>query len=167
MPVTLPDGSRYRLSPGPHNEIQKAVIEEFLPRFSKGAEVLYIGDASEKALHVDDAGLRDVGIREMDRGVLPDIVAYEADRNWLFLVEAVHSSNPISELRHLALRRLTKESTAGCLFVSAFADTATFSRFSKEIGWETEVWIASDPDHMIHFDGGRFLAPYPSEDGKS
>ncbi len=160
VPVTLPDGRRYKLSPGPHNEIQKAVIEEFLPRFSEGAEVLYVGDADKKILHLDGDRLRDVGIRELDRGTLPDIIAYEENRNWLFLVEAVHSSNPISEMRHLALQRLTKDATAGCVFVSAFADTAGFSRFSKEIGWETEAWIASAPEHMIHFNGGRFLAPH-------
>ena len=160
VPVTLPDGSRYKLSPGPHNEIQRAVIEDFLPRFSKGVEVLYIGDTAKKILHMNADRMMDVGIRKMDRGMLPDIVAYEANRNWLFLIEAVHSSNPISEMRHLALRQLTNDATAGCLFVSAFADSASFARFSKEIGWETEVWIASDPEHMIHFDGGRFLAPY-------
>lgn len=166
VPVTLPDGSEYRLSPGPHNEIQKAVVEEFLPRFSKGAEVLYIGDASQKALHVDSDGLRSVGISDLERGTLPDIVAYEKKRDWLFLIEAVHSSNPISEMRHLALRRLTEGCTAGCLFISAFANAAGFSRFSREIGWETEVWIASDPDHMIHFDGGRFLEPHSARDNK-
>ena len=160
VPVRLPDGSRYRLSPGPHNEIQKAVIEDFLPRFSKGAQILYLGDAAKKILHLDADKLRDMGISEMDRGMLPDIVAYEPERDWLFLVEAVHSSNPISEMRHLALRRLTANATAGCLFVSAFADAAGFSRFSRQIGWETEVWIASDPEHMIHFDGDRYLAPH-------
>lgn len=162
VPVTLPDGSRYRLSPGPHNEIQKAVIEGFLPRFSRGAEILYIGDTAKKILHMDADRMQVVGIGEMDRGMLPDIVAYEAERDWLFLIEAVHSSNPISEMRHLALRRLTETVAAGCLFVSAFADPAAFGRFSKQISWETEVWIASDPEHMIHFDGGRFLAPYNS-----
>ena len=167
VPVTLPSGNRYRLSPGTHNEIQKAVIEDFLPRFSKGAEVLYIGDTSKKILHMIADRMLDVGIREMDRGTLPDIIAYEAERNWLFIIEAVHSSNPISEMRHFALRRMTQEATAGCLFVSAFADAAAFSRFSKEIGWETEVWIASDPEHMIHFDGGRFLAPYNNPIGES
>ena len=162
VPVTLPDGSRYKLSPGPHNEIQKAVIEDFLPRFSRGAEVLYIGDAARKILHMNAERMRDIGIREMKREMLPDIVAYEEERNWLFLIEAVHSSNPISEMRHLALRRLTENTAAGCLFVSAFASAAAFSRFSKQISWETEVWIADDPEHIIHFDGGRFLAPYGS-----
>ena len=165
IPVMLPDGSRYRLSPGPHNKIQKAVIEDFQPRFSKGAEILYIGDAAQRILHMNADRIRDVGIREMGRGMLPDIIAYEAERNWLFVIETVHSSNPINEMRHLALRRLTEDATAGCLFVSAFADAAAFGRFSKQISWETEVWIASDPEHMIHFDGGRFLAPYNNPTG--
>ena len=167
VPVTLPDGSQYRLSPGPHNKIQKAVIEDFLPRFSRGAEVLYLGDTAKKILHMNADRMRDVGIRDMERGTLPDIVAYEAERDWLFLIEAVHSSNPVSEMRHLALRRLTQDAMVGCLFISAFADAAAFSRFSKEIGWETEVWIASDPEHMIHFDGGRFLAPYDNPTGNT
>ena len=160
VPVTLPDGSLYRLSPGPHNKIQKAIVENFLPRFSKGAQVLYLGDAAKKILHMDTDQLRAIGIAELSREMLPDILAYEAERNWLFLIEAVHSSNPISELRHRALRRLVVNAKPGCVFVSAFETLATFSRFSKQIGWETEVWIASDPDHMIHFDGERFLGPY-------
>lgn len=28
------------------------------------------------------------------------------------------------------------------------------------ISWETEVWIADSPDHMIHFNGSQFLGPY-------
>lgn len=160
VPVTLPDGSLYRLSPGPHNKIQKAIVEEFLPRFSKGAQVLYLGDAAKKILHMDADQLRAIGIAELSRDMLPDILAYEAERNWLFLIEAVHSSNPIGKLRHHALRRLVRNTKPGCVFVSAFETLATFSRFSKQISWETEAWIASDPDHMIHFDGERFLGPY-------
>jgi hypothetical protein len=34
-------------------------------------------------------------------------------------------------------------------------------RFLSQISWETEVWVADDPDHLIHFDGERFLGPYP------
>lgn len=157
--VVLPDGSKYTLSPGPHNKIQKAVIEEFLPRFSRGAEVLYIGDTAKKILHMNEDRLKELGLKELSREMLPDIIAYEKERNWLFLVEAVHSSNPISNLRHLALQRLTQNTKAECLYISAFATPAMFSRFSKEIGWETEVWIVRDPDHMIHFDGEQFLNP--------
>jgi len=166
VPVTLPDGSQFRLSPGPHNEIQKSIIEEFLPRFSKGAEVLYVGDASKKILYTNVDRMEEIGIDEIGRKTLPDIIAYESERKWLFLIEAVHSSNPISKMRHLKLKRLTENVDAGCLFVSAFATVATFSKFSQEISWETEVWIADDPEHMIHFNGGRFLSPYEQSEGE-
>jgi hypothetical protein len=37
----------------------------------------------------------------------------------------------------------------------------TMQTFGSHIAWESEVWIAEDPDHMIHFNGERFLGPYP------
>ena len=147
VPVTLPNGKKYRLSPGPHNIIQKAVVEDFLPRFSKGAEILYIGDTAKKILHMDADRMKNIGISEMERNLLPDILAYETKRNWLFVIEAVHSINPISDMRHLELHRLTEGSVAGCLFISAFANRASFGRFSQQISWGTEVWVADEPDH--------------------
>ena len=161
VPVRLPSGQTYNLSPGPHNQIQKAIIEEFLPRFSKGAEVLYVGDTSRKVLHLDSEKLISLGIAEPSRDtILPDVLAYDEEQNWLFVIEAVHSSNPIDQLRHLALRRLTEHTTVGCVFVSAFINMKAFARFSKAISWETEVWIMDEPDHMIHFDGEQFLGPH-------
>ncbi|SMH52807.1 BsuBI/PstI family type II restriction endonuclease [Azospirillum agricola] len=160
VPVTLPDGKAFKLSPGPHNLIQKAVIEDFLPRFSKGAQVLYLGDTEKKILHVDEDAILRLGLPKPSRAMLPDILAYEAERNWLFLIEAVHSSNPISELRHMKLQELTQGCTAGCVYVSAFESLKTFARFAKEIGWETEVWVADNPGHMIHFNGDRFMGPH-------
>jgi hypothetical protein len=162
VPVLLPDGPALRLSPGPHNELQKAIVEEFLPRFSRGASVLYIGDSDNKSLVVDTDGLRRIGMPTPERGDrLPDIVAYEAERNGVFLIEAVHSSNPVDEARHELLQSLTKGCTAGRVFVTAFLTRADFREWSARIAWETEVWIASSPEHMIHFDGERFLGPHP------
>jgi site-specific DNA-cytosine methylase len=160
VPVTLPDGQSFKLSPGPHNKIQKAVIEEFLPRFSNGAEVLYLGDTEKKFLHMDPDRMNELGLQELSREMLPDILAYESERQWIFLIEAVHSSNPISQMRHLALRRLTRGAKVGCVYVSAFENMKAFASFSKEISWETEVWVADNPDHMIHFNGDKFLGPY-------
>jgi DNA (cytosine-5)-methyltransferase 1 len=161
VPVTLPNGAPLKLSPGPHNELQKAIVEEFLPRFARGAHVMYIGDTEKKALVVDAAGLSSIGMPVPERGDrLPDIVAYEAERNWVFLIEAVHSSNPVDEERHDLLMRLTKASTAGRVFVTAFLTKADFRKWVTRIAWETEVWIADNPTHMIHFDGERFLGPY-------
>jgi hypothetical protein len=37
---------------------------------------------------------------------------------------------------------------------------AVMTRYLGEIAWETEVWVADAPSHLIHFDGARFLGPY-------
>jgi len=34
------------------------------------------------------------------------------------------------------------------------------SRYLGEIAWESEVWVADAPTHLIHFNGTRFLGPY-------
>jgi DNA (cytosine-5)-methyltransferase 1 len=161
VPVTLPGGNSLLLSPGPHNDLQKALIEEFLPRFSKGARILYVGDTDKKDLVIDRDGLEVIGMPVPKRGDrLPDIVAYEDERNWIFLVEAVHSSNPVNDDRHRLLTRMAASCAAGKIFVTAFLTKADFRKWATRIAWETEVWIAEHPDHLIHFDGKRFLGPY-------
>lgn len=167
VPVKLPDGKEYKLSPGPHNVLQKAIIEEFLPRFAPGSEVLYVGDTAKKILHLDQDKLKKLGFAELSRDTLPDVVAYDKEKNWIFLIEAVHSFNPINDLRHLTLYRLTEQCQAGSVFVTAFQNMDMFARFSKEISWETEVWIADNPEHLIHFDGKRFLGPYYQPEEKT
>lgn len=161
VPVTLSDGTPLDLSPGPHNRLQKAIIEDFLSRFGKGATVLYVGDTENKTLHIDEKGLREVGLSPPSRGDrLPDVVAYDKGRDWVFLIEAVHSSNPVDQERHELLQKLTAGCTAGRVYVTAFLTKYDFRKWVTRIAWETEVWIADAPTHMIHFDGERFLGPY-------
>jgi hypothetical protein len=159
LPVQIGD-SQVTFSPGEHNQIQKAVIEEFLPRFGYGAEVLYVGDTADKFKHINRRRLEELDFFELGHDKLPDVLAYSRDRNWLFLVEAVHSANPIDPSRKLVLESLAGKCSAGIVFVTAFLTKASFRKFAAEIAWETEVWIAEDPDHMIHFNGDRFLGPH-------
>lgn len=137
-------------------------VEDFLPRYGEGAEVLYVGDAADKFLHIDKPALQTLRFFELAHEQLPDIIAYSKPRNWIYLVEVVHSSGPISKLRHEELRELTKQCTADIVYVTAFLDRETYRKFASDIAWETEVWIAEVPDHIIHFDGKRFLGPYKS-----
>lgn len=162
VPVKLPDGTEIRLSSGKHNELQKAVIEEMLPRFAPGAELLYIGDTTAKALSVAEQQAFDrIGLRRPERGDrLPDIVAYLPERNWLLLIEAFNTSNPINEARHRVLERLTASCTAGPVYVTAFLNRSVFAKQASKISWETEVWTADEPEHMIHYNGDRFLGPH-------
>ncbi len=157
--VNFPDGQKFHLSVGPHNRIQKAVIEEFLPRFLRKPRVLYLGDTAKKDLVVDLPRLNALNLNLNQHDRLPDIVVLDDARDWLFLIEAVHSSNPVSPLRHIALERLTAKCKLGKVFVSAFEDLKSFAKWAPVISWETEIWVASDPSHMIHYNGDRFFGP--------
>lgn len=159
VPIKLPDGQELQFSPGKHNEVQKAIVEDFAPRFSPGASLLYLGDTAKKNLFVDKEGLARLGIPITHHDKLPDVVLYDAKRNWLFLVEAVTSHGPMSPKRIVELEEMMSGCKAGPVYVSAFPDFAEFRKHMKAIAWDTEVWLSDTPDHMIHYNGDRFLGP--------
>lgn len=160
VPIQLPNGKSLELSLGKHNDLQKAIIEEFLPRYGQGCEVLYVGDTANKRLYIEEDRLKSINFFELSHDELPDIIAYDKKRNWLYLIEAVHSSGSISEIRMLELKRLTKDCSADIIYVTAFLTKSEFRKWVTDIAWETEVWIAENPDHLIHFNGDKFLGPY-------
>lgn len=162
IPVLLPDNNPIVLSQGEHNQLQKAIIEEFLPRFGHNCKVLYVGDTSNKLLHLEKEELQKLNFFELSHDELPDVIAYNKKKNWLYLIEAVHSSGPISEVRLHELQKLLKDSPAELIFVTAFLNRDTFRKWAAQIAWETEVWIADNPDHLIHFNGHKFLGPFKS-----
>ncbi|MDM8558230.1 BsuBI/PstI family type II restriction endonuclease [Candidatus Parabeggiatoa sp. HSG14] len=160
VPVTLPNGQLLELSAGQHNVLQKQIIEEFLPRFGKGCQILYLGDTSNKMLFIEGKILATLNFSRGPHDELPDIITYNAAKNWLYLIEAVHSSGTINEVRLLELKELTKNCPADVIYVTTFLNKKEFKKWIVEIAWETEVWIADNPDHLIHFDGHKFLGPY-------
>jgi hypothetical protein len=160
--VTLPSGHILDFSQGAHNQLQREVIEEFLPRFGYGCEVLYVGDAKDKYLLRQDDKLMELGFFELTHDSLPDIVAYNPAKNWLYLIEAFHSYGPMSEERMLELKKALKDCKAELIFVTAFTSKKDFRENVAKIGWESEVWTADNPDHLVHFNGGKFLGPYKS-----
>ena len=160
IPVRISGNQSLTFSPGKHNVLQKQIIESFLAIFGFGAEVLYVGDTDNKKLFENQEGLKALKFFELAHGKLPDVVAYSKAKNWLYLIEAVTTANPITELRRLSLMQLTEECTANVVFITAFPDRATYRKFAHDIAWETEVWIADAPEHMIHFNGDKFLGPY-------
>ena len=162
IPVTLHNGKTIKLSAGKHNEVQAAIVEQFAPRFSNGGTLLYLGDTAKKDLFVDEKGLKDLGIPLDQHSKLPDVVIYDNKRKWLFLIEAVTSHGPVSPKRLLELLELEdflKNCKVGKVYVTAFPDMTEFKKHSNNIAWETEVWLMEVPDHMIHFNGDRFMGP--------
>ena len=159
VPVLAPDGKELSLSPGRHNELQRDVIEAFAPRFAPGARLLYLGDTAKKDLLVDRERLAKFGIPITDHDKLPDVVLYDENREWLFLIEAITSHGPVSPTRMVDLETMLSECPVGAVYVSAFPNLKEFRKHMANIAWETEVWISDTPDHLIHYDGDRFLGP--------
>lgn len=160
IPVTLPHGEGITLSAGGQNPLLKSMIEEFCPRFTPGGFVLYVGDAGAKWLICNDDQLDALGVSVDAHGKMPDLVVHMEDRNWIVLLEAVSTHGPVDHTRHLELKELFWNCTAGLVFVSCFVDQSTMKKYLTDISWETEVWTADHPTHLIHFNGDRFLGPY-------
>ncbi len=158
--VQMEQGQEITLSSGEHSELLRAIIEDFAPRFAPGSKLVYVGDTGEKWAYFDAALLSDLGV-DIDRhGKMPDAVLYDAGRNWLLLIEAVTSHGPVDGKRHAELAQLFTGASAGLIYVTAFPNRSVMARYVSEIAWETEVWVADTPSHLVHFDGERFLGPY-------
>ena len=158
MPVNI-NGESFKFSTGKHNELQKAIIEEFAPRFAPNSECLYVGDTIEKDLVKNAEKLKELGFEITLHDKMPDVVLYREDKNWIYFVESVTSVGPMDPKRILEITEMTKDVTAGKIFVTAFLDFKTYKKFAEELAWETEVWIAEMPEHMIHLNGDRFMGP--------
>jgi len=158
MPVKI-NGEDFTFSPGKHNQLQKAIIEEFAPRFAPNSECLYVGDTIEKDLVKNEDKLRGLGFAITLHDKMPDVVLYCEDKNWLYFIESVTSVGPMGPKRIKEIADMTAEVAAGKIYVTAFLDFKTFKKFSDSLAWETEVWIADMPDHMIHLNGDKFLGP--------
>lgn len=158
MPVKI-NNHDFTFSPGKHNQLQKAIIEEFAPRFAPGSECLYVGDTIQKDMVKNIEKLSQLGFEITLHDKMPDVVLYREDKHWIYFVESVTSVGPMDPKRIIEIESMTGNVTAGKIYVTAFLDFATFKKFSEQLAWETEVWIADMPDHMIHLNGDKFLGP--------
>ena len=158
MPVRINEDD-FSFSAGKHNELQKTILEDFAPRFAPNAECLYVGDTIEKDLVRNVEKLLELGFEITLHDKMPDVVLYREDKNWLYFVESVTSVGPMNPKRILEIEELTKNVVAGRIYVTAFLDFKTYKKFAEELAWDTEVWIAEMPEHMIHLNGDKFMGP--------
>ncbi|PWC10034.1 restriction endonuclease [Brenneria roseae subsp. americana] len=163
IPVEIAPGRKITLSPGDHSELIRDIIEDFAPRFAPGSILIYAGDTGDKWGYFDAVMLAELDVNVDSHGKMPDVVLYFTEKNWLLLVESVTSHGPVDGKRYAELTKLFASSKAGLVYVTAFPNRAIMGRYLGEIAWETEVWVADAPSHLIHFNGVRFLGPYPNE----
>ncbi len=160
IPMQIAPGKEITLSPGEHSELIRAIVEDFGPRFAPGSVLVYAGDTGDKWGYFDAVLLAELGVNVDTHGKMPDVVLHFVEKNWLLLIESVTSHGPVDGKRHAELAKLFAGSTAGLVYVTAFPNRSLMSRYLGEIAWETEVWVADAPSHLIHFNGERFLGPY-------
>jgi hypothetical protein len=160
MPVKLPNGTELKITAGGQNELVKKILEMFCPRFTPGGVVVYVGDTGAKQRHFEGEYLERLGVQVDKHGKMPDVIIHLPGKNWLVLIEAVTSHGPIDLKRHNELKELFETARAGLVFVTAFLTRRDMKRYLEDIAWETEVWVAEAPSHIIHFNGERFLGPY-------
>jgi len=157
-PVMI-NGKTFTFSVGLHNKLQKEIIEEFASRFAQGSECLYVGDTAKKDLYINNEKLKKLGFSISTHDKMPDVILYCEEKNWIYFIEAVTSNGPMDYKRIGEINKLTADVDAGKIFITAFLDFKTFKRFAADLAWDSEVWISENPNHLIHFNGDRFLGP--------
>jgi len=160
IPIQIDSKIATSLSPGGQNILIKQIVDEFSARFIPNGILIYVGDTDEKFAYLDKQLLKNLGVEVEEHGKMPDVIVYYKDKNWLILIEAVTSHGPVNPQRHQELSKLFSSSSAGLVFVTAFLTHKALKEYLEQISWETEVWVAEAPSHMIHFNGERFLGPY-------
>ena len=156
IPVQIDKDENIILSPGKHSQLIKEIIEEFAPRFLAGSILLYVGDTGNKWGYFDEKTFNKIGLSFDEHGKMPDVIFYNVVKKWLVLVESVTSHGPVDSKRKIELDKLF-DTNLKKIYVSVFPNRHTFTKYSQEIAWETEVWISDNATHMIHFNGDKFI----------
>ena len=148
-----------------HNKLQKQILEEFVPNFASGSELLYIGDTSDRTLQRDDKRLSELGIKILeDTSKLPDIILYDSDKNRIIYVEAYSSTGEFNKDRVDYINTYCSyKNDIEVAFVTAFATTKKMLQVYPKIAWDTEIWIAEEATHLTHKNGDRFMGRSPEE----
>ena len=149
-----------RLSSGSHNTLVEKIIDEFCQIFAPRGNIIYVSERSKKWAYFGAESLRDLGIEIEEHKKMPDLITHHPATNRLILVAAVTGYGPINSKRLQKLKSLFAGSKAALVFVTAFPTRHELMNHLNDIAWETIVWVADAPTHLIHFDGERFLGPY-------
>lgn len=154
------NGAQIELKKSPHNKLQLEILKNLIPLISKSKpELLYVGDAADRDLYQQDERLHELGIRVLsDSRNLPDIIAYDAENKRVIFIEAYHSTGPFTLNRVNDIKALCDcEPGTEAAFITAFETTSDMLRNYKKIAWDTEIWSADEPTHLLHKNGDKFI----------
>ena len=119
-----------------------------------------LADAVNKFTENELYYFKEIGISIDKHGEMQDLIKELPDQKWLLLIEDVTSHGPFDIKRQYELGSLFGGSSYGFGFITVFESGRVMNRYLAIIDWETDVWVAESPSHLIHFNGDRFLGPY-------
>ena len=154
------EGINISLKKSAHNKLQVNILNSLIPLVCKGKpELLYIGDATDRDLWQKDARLDELGIHVLSQsGNLPDIIVYDESEKRIIFIEAYHSTGPFTIDRVNAIKALCQcEAGTEAAFITAFDSTTKMLRNYKDIAWDTDIWSADEPTHLLHKNGDKFI----------
>lgn len=155
----LYNGEQFHLKRSAHNKLQAAILEEFVPIFVPGAKLLYIGDTKKRELVKDVEFLNELNITVLEHAMLPDLILYQEENKWLLFIEAYTSTGELTIERVSKIKEYCKDCPKDIeiIFVTAFQTMKKCQQKFLSIAWDTEIWVAEEPTHMIHKNGNKFL----------
>ncbi len=129
-PLKLGNGNEVYLASGKYGDLQRAIIEKFVPQFIADATMLYLGDMANKSLVCEQKKLEQMLTK-------------------LRIVQGI-SYGFISHERHREIEALLEKCTAKRVYISVFPNMAEYKRYVTHIAWGSHVWIAEIPEHTIY-----------------
>ena len=133
-----------------------AVLDRFIPQFAPRAKVLFLRGNEDRPRIFMPGTMQHLGIPCAKINKLPDVVLHLPSRRLLILVAL---NVLIGVKQRNQIERLLSECSARREYVSALSNRQAYHRAGNNVAWNTHVWLAEVPDHMIHCNGDKFLGP--------
>jgi len=143
--------------------VANAVLNEFFSRFTPRGRVLWVDEGGEDVVYKSPDAWGFLGLPSSLRPDPPNIVIYDEERHWLILIDVARIRGQMNSKRYVTLKQRFRGCGLNLVFVNAFKNRRELGDWLLDLPWQTAAWLAEEPDHMIHFNGARFLDPYQKE----
>jgi hypothetical protein len=153
--ISLPDGTRIRITAGPSSLIAKGLIEEFSARHLKDPALLWLSSSDAKAMPQLVELAATVGLRFDLNEELPDVILADLKQPIRFLFcEIVATDGAVTEARKQALLAIVRSSgipQENIEFLTAFEDRSApaFRKNFSKLALNSMAWFRTEPDLLV------------------
>lgn len=140
--------------------LSRAVIAEFGSLWTPGGRLVHLTDKTGRNIYHDESWFRQHCDVFEPSPKLPDVAIYDRRKKLLMLITTVVKPCLIDSEQHDTLQRMLQNCRVRPLFVFAFRSRKDMTSLLDRFYWPSIAWAAEEPEHLIHFNGERFLMPH-------